>query len=237
MNEIVINGYKIYYNRISNTELLNVKSDLIKPEVPKSFIESQNRWVENPFNPDYPVAMNVYLYNQGEARLNHILNSIALDGDIKINITKRQMELFNIMEHNLDPLYLFKKYVIFESNAAKEQLINLVCLTENRVYAYFENFIVERNDIPIMEHGLQNAINTNLEIAPLLVGTMQLVHPIDEYRIATASNINIMNWLNNEYSLDNMANIIALYRMNKIIESHNEDQIAIEQEKKSKKGK
>lgn len=239
MNELIIDGYKIKYNRISNSKLLKVKTDLIKPEVPKSYIESQDRWVENPFNPDYPIALNVYMFEQSEARFNYILNSIKIDCKIDISkvITKKHLKLFELTESNLNLEYLFKKYFIFSTNEFKNLLINSICLTENRVFTHFEEFEVNRNNIAIMEHGLHNAINTNLEITPVLAGNNQLVHPIDEYKVAKSSNIDWMRWLNNEYDLEDMAQTVALYRIDRIIDSHNEDEIAIEQEKRNKKGK
>lgn len=239
MNELIIDGYKIKYNRISNSKLLKIKTELIKPEVPRSYIESQDRWVENPFNPDYPIALNVYMFEQSEARFNYILDSIEIDykTDISKVITKKHLKLFELTESNLNLDYLFKKYFIFSTQELRDLLINSICLTENRVFTHFEEFEVERNNIAIMEHGLHNAINTNLEIKPVLVGNNQLVHPIDEYKVVKGSNIDWTRWLNNKYDLEDMAQTIALYRIDRIIDSHNEDEIAIEQEKRNKKGK
>lgn len=239
MNEITISGYKIKYNRISNSKLLKIKTELIKPEVPKSYIEAQDRWVENPFDPDYPIALSVYMFEQSEARLNYILDSVDVEYNIDISkiITKKHLKLFELTEINLNLEYLFKKYFLFSTQELRDILINNICLTENRVFTHFEEFNVERNNVPIMEHGLHNAINTNLNVSPLLAGNNQLVHPIDEYKIVKESNVDWIRWLNNEYDLEDMAQTIALYRMNKIIDSHNEDEIAIEQEKRNKKGK
>jgi hypothetical protein len=227
---VKINGYELELSRISNYLLydLILKSDkfneLSLPDVPKFFIERQNRWVENPHDPNYTQALEIYEINKSK-----LIVDILLTTCVKVDTKQFDSKSVNrIKRLNLDEdlnLALLK-YVVLKSQTNTNILIKKLLLTEALVYNYISLLTVTRNGIDILEHNLRNDTNVDIQISPITVGAFELVNPLHEYTSCVETGLNWNDWLNNKYELNVMAYTVAMYRLNKLIEIHTNDEIS-----------
>lgn len=231
---VTIKDCELEVTRISNIDIFSadISGTMPEPQVPKFYIEEQDRWVDNPDHPTYHAALSVYYANRTFALFDYILrNYVRVVDKNKINIPRNIIKLYP----DEDVEFLFLKHILFEDILDGESMINLITLTETRVYPIFKSIRILRNGMDIHSHDVKNTVNTNIDYEPLIIAGHQLVHPLDEYNACVSSNISYVDWVNNQYDLDTMAKAIALYRINKIVEIHSGDAAQIESEKKSRK--
>ena len=222
--------------RVSNTTLYTISSTITKPEIPKYYIEEQDRWVENINSPDYHQALQLYELSKGDAALNFIIDNYEIEEEHEINIKQKLMlELMRGSDESLE--FAYKKYIIFGGGLA--ELVNSVCLTEYRVYRYFAPLqaTANRSGVDLLEYDLKFSINIATNMQPIHLAGMQLVHPLDEMVCCIDNNINFIEWNRNSYTLDEMAQVVAIWRLNKIVESHKSDEVAIHQERETNKAR
>lgn len=227
---------EIEVERISNYLLFD-KPAIVEPQIPKFFIQSQNRWVENPSHPDYVEGLQLYQVQLANYAFNLLLKKIKLcDNSILNNKSWKKIykRIIQSSDEKEDEIFLFLKNFIFDNDEAKVEVINKICLTETKVYHYFERFVITRFGENIHKVDLTNTINTGIAYNPVIIGKDLLVNPIDEWTACTKSNMNWDKWLNNEYSLETMALTIAIQRLSKLTELHSEDEQAKQQNKKNK---
>lgn len=230
-----IKNVEIEVPRISNYILFE-RPNLVEPQVPKFFIQSQNRWVENPSHPDYVEGLALFQVQVANYAFNKLLENITLkDNSVLLNkewrkIYKRILQTSKDSEINEVVLFL-KNFLIVDDNI-KTEIINTVCLTETKVYEFFERFTITRFGENIHKVDLTNTINTGIAYTPVVIGKDLLVNPLDEWTACTSSNMNWERWLNNEYSLDVMALTIAVQRLNKLTQLHSDDEQVKQQNKK-----
>lgn len=149
-------------------------------------------------------------------------------------------ESFNIMQSSkfisqdetLEMWYM-KNFVLEDID-----MVNLVVnslLTEQLVADIFNSIRVTRDGMDIHSAHLRNAIQTHIETDSIVIAGMQLVSPIDEIKAAQFSMINWQEWLRCELTLREKATAIALYRLDRILETHTNDVLQIHQEKEARK--
>jgi hypothetical protein len=231
-----VNGVRLEVDRITNLEVFSFDiSDILpEPQVPKFYIEEQDRWEDNYNHPTYHAAMSVYFAGKTLALFDILLkNHIDVVDKNQIIIPKNLRRMYP----DDDDKFIFLKYMLLTEDEDIGNIVNLITLTETRVYYIFKSLRVLREGMDIHKHDVKHTVNTNIEYEPLVLGGHQLVHPIDEYNGCITSNISYTDWLEHKFSLDAMARTIAMYRLNKIIEIHSGDAAQIESERKSRSKK
>ena len=233
----IFNQIKVEAPRISNY-LLFEKPDFVAPQVPKFFIQSQNRWVENFDHPDYVEGLQVhqarvanFAYENLLRRVN-LVDSTVLEVTQWKNIYRRLRQVGN--EENEPEEYLYFKYFLFADKKLQQQLINCCCLTESSVLSNFDRITIQKFGENIHTVKPTNTINTGIEYDPIIIGNDVLVNPIDEWNACTKSNMDFGRWVNNEYPLSVMSLTVALFRLNRLTEMHAEDEQVKQQNKKNK---
>lgn len=233
---LTVKGIELNLPRISNYILFD-KPDIVEPQVPKFFISSQNRWVENASHPDYVEGLQFYQLTLANYAYNLLLSKISL-ADTNVLHDKKWKTTFKRIQQTSDnpedEVFLFIKNFVLDDNESRNLVVNEVCLTESKVYKFFERFGITRFGENIHQIEITNSINTGIAFTPIIIGNDMLVNPIDEWGACTKSNMNWETWLNNGYSLDTMALTIAVQRLNKLTELHSEDEQAKQQNKKNK---
>lgn len=230
---LTINNIDISFERIPNVEVFSIDvSDMLQePQVPKFYIEEQDRWEDNYNHPTYHAAMSVYFAGKTIALFDALLRKyINVIDENKILVPKNLRRLYP----DEDDKFLFLKYVLLTEEDDIGKIVNLITLTETRVYYIFKTLRILRDGKDIHQHDVKHTVNTNIEYEPLVIGGHQLVHPIDEYNGCINSNVSYTDWVQHKFDLDTMAKTIALYRLNKIIEIHSGDAAQEESEKKSR---
>lgn len=241
-----INNCEIEIKEISNYLVFNVElsDEFTNLQVPQFYIEEQDRWVENLDHPDYYEALKIKNIEKQEkgflSLLEHAIINIQTNREIigkwnKLYKSLSRNELIKDEIDNYSENILMAKYFIFNTIDLKSDLVKFCLLCEENIFKQMYIFSVTRNNESIFKHNLRFSIDTKIDWDQLILFGQQIVHPFDEYKCCIESNLNWNNWLNNEYTKSLKETTIALWRMNKIISSHQEDAIAIENEKKSKK--
>lgn len=223
-----INGYELELPRISNymlyQKIINDPKfeELPYPEVPKFYIEKQKRWVENPNSAEYLRDIEVYEIAKTNLIIDIVLANIMFDykqiDDNQIRALKRSQ-----LNGNLHLAIL--KYIIIKDHYNVNKLIQEILLTETLVYKYITLLTVTRNGIDILKHDLRNPAKTNIDVLPITIGGHELVNPLYEYTACVDTGLDWMKWLNNDYQLNDMAYTIAMYRLNKLIDIHSQDEL------------
>lgn len=235
MKKIQVNGYDVTLHRISNyllyQKIINNErfKNLEEPEIPKFWSEQKQAWLENPMSPEYTRDIQLY-----DIERNQIILDIILSECITIDINQVDKGVINKLTRtrlsdNIELAVL--KYVIFKNIQDINKLIENLLLTEHLVYNYITLVSVTRSGISILEHNLKDPINSQIEITPITVASHELVNPLHEYNSCVETGLDWDRWLNNDYDLEMMAYTIAMYRLNKLIEVHQQD----EQSSKGKK--
>lgn len=231
--EVNINGIDLILKRISNVELFDLDSQLLMPlpKVPTFFIKEQNREIENPDHPLYHTALSVYFTNKMMAFFTKLIQeTVTIKDKNDIKLPKNLRRTYP----NLTDEFLFLRHIVFNDQEAQDRLVNNVVLTETRVHKVYSKIRILRGGIELEQHDLTNVINTNIQTEPIVVGSHQIVHPLDEYNACVSSNINWYEWQECKLSLDFMADTIALYRINKLVNMHSEDAQQIEAKRKTR---
>lgn len=219
----------------SNSELVRGLSEanIIVPKVPMFYYERTDTWIPNADNPTYRRAMEIY-----EIDKQLISTKIAIGKVIEIDdeVIKAERKKVKYRLHNYTDLDIWVDYI--QNTVSQRDLrniVNLTLLTENTVYDIFDIMVrtIYRGNSEIVNARLKNAINSQIHLDNIVIMGLELVHSLDEYNACINANIDWISW--NKLDIHNKAEVIALYRINKIVESHSQDEVQIEMEKKSKK--
>lgn len=207
--------------------------DIVVPQVPKFYVEQSDIWVDNPNHPDYAKAVQVY-YHERTLAAQDISLLLAVEKDMDIISQRRQLPKYKLRKRSDDKIWLDFIYETLDVNDIYN-VINTAFLTENRIYDIFEVLVssVYRGGVEIINARIKNAINSQIELENIEIFGMTLAHPLDEYNACITSNISWTDW--QEFDNNRKAEIIALYRVNRILDNHSQDEVAVEMERKSKK--
>ncbi len=97
-----------------------------------------------------------------------------------------------------------------------------------RYRSRWNDFQVTRNETNILHHGIRNAVTTGIVFGNNLFEMMDA--PVK----CGASLDELEKWMNGDYSIQFMKEVVAYYRMSSIIDSHKDDAVYLAMERKRK---
>lgn len=239
-------GVKLEVKPISGIVLQRAQMVVPDAEVPKFFIQDQNRWVDNPHHPDYEQALRDAALAKAEVALHTLVRKACkvVDGlpedDRWLRLILRYeaedtlLEKFNLAH----PSDLRVFYILREAVRESEDIDKIVkasCLCEESVKEFLRSFGIFRQGVSIDEASLRHPLNTGIDSLPLAIGRHLLVSPADEYSACTGSGLDWWKWRSGQYSLSFMIETIASFRIRRLIETHAKDAEQTEQERRAKK--
>jgi hypothetical protein len=216
-------------------EIARAKLPIPKPPI---YIDEEGRELENPFHPIYHDALAVYDLQRHQIANDAIIkNCVELITKVKLEKYEDAFSILNVCGLNksndtLESWYL-KNYVLTPFDIYK--IVENTLLTETLVSSIFNSIRVTRDGIDIHRANVKNAIQTHIETDAIVIVGHQLVSPLDEIKAAQFSMINWQEWLRCEVGLEEKATAVALYRLDRIVETHSNDVVQIHQEKEARK--
>lgn len=234
MEYLTYTGSTLTIIQSKNSQLFDklTEMSLVRPKVPQFYLQQRDIWIDNPDNPQYREALRIYEYEKSLKSMDAaLLICVEQDSDFIINESSKQKYRHNPTTH--EQIWLNHIY----NNLSTEDIANIlnVCfLTENRIYDIFNVLVMSiyRGGQEILNARLKNAINSTIELENINIAGIQLVHPLDEYTASIESNIDWLSW--QKLSNNEKAEVLALYRIKRIVENHSQDEMQIEMERKSK---
>lgn len=246
IKELYLKTGKLKVKEVNNIDIFNVKlsPEFANLQVPKFYIEEQDRYIDNYDNPDYHEALKLRQFEKQQKGYLNLLEKSIISVETTHEIHKTWNKLYRslqnnyLLEHeieNYSEQALMVKYIILGDDKDKADLIDFALLHENRIYEIMNLFNVTRNGENIFRYPLKFSVDTRIDYDQIELFGYHIVHPFDEYMCCKESNLSWEKWLTNEYSKSTKETTIALWRLARVISNHNEDAVAIENEKKSKK--
>ena len=233
------NGYNVELTPIANIEVYKYISrvKLVTPKVPVYEAED-GRLLENLFSPQYNDALAIHDFQRHQIARDAIINKC-----VRL-ITKTDLEMYEepfkalvsaglVSANESLESFFIKSYVLTENDLS--YIVENTLLTEYRVSTIMESIRVTRENVNIFQVHLKNAIQTRIEVDAIVVGGHQIVSPLDELKAAQNSMQDWTKWLSGEISLEEKSVAVALYRLDRTIEMHSSDAVAIAQEKEARK--
>lgn len=236
-------GFEVELKQIPNITIFEYIADcnLVVPKPPLwERIPASNGqpavWEPNEYHPLYHDAMLVYDVQRHNVAINAIVSSCFEISD------KSQFDsyipLYAIAKRFLSKYETFETWVLRNFIVTDADLMTQVdncILTEQRVGRIFSSISVKRDGINIHQANLKHAVNTNIDVDAIVIAGYQLVSPLDELRGCNFSGMEWQSWLRCEYTLKEKASAIALMRLDKTIETHNNDAVQIFSEREAKR--
>lgn len=234
MEYISYTNVKFQVNLSKNSSLFDKLTEmkLVRPKVPQYYLEQRDIWIDNPDHPSYREAVRIYEYEKSLKSMDAaLLLCIERDNELITNEAKKAKYKYNAVTEN--EIWLNYLYTNLNDNDIAN-ILNVSFLTENKIYDIFNVLVMSiyRGGQEIISARLKNAINSTIELENINIAGIQLVHPLDEYNACVDSNINWLEW--QRLSNNEKAEVIALYRIKRIVDNHSQDEMQIEMEKKSK---
>lgn len=236
-------GVRVEIYPVSGSEIQRTQVEIPDPEVPKFFIEAQNRWVDNPHHPDYVEAQRRVAAQRAESALRCVVRkcSVTLPNDqgwLRQLIRWGDELLEEVDLH--DPEDVAFLYIMREAIGEAEDIRLMVrnaCLCDTDVEKHMSILGVIRYGADISKAGLRHRLDTGITYKSIAIGDTLLVHPVEEYGACAHSSLSWENWREGKFGHDFMLETIAHYRINRLIESHAKDAEADEIEKNQRKGR
>lgn len=213
------------------------------PEPPIVELEDGRETV-NTFSPTYQDAVVVYQLQQNNYAFDVILENAVIVDDFQYSnpewketyLHLRRQRFFSIPDS--EKVCFLRYFAVGDNHFDKHNITRNAILHEGVVQDIFKSVLITRDGYDIKEANIKNSLHVGIEAQPLIVEGCQLVTPIDEYEACKDIHADWIRWINCEYSIDEKASIVGLYRLNRLRQSHIDDVVQIESEKKSKsKGK
>lgn len=231
-------GHYIILNQISNIEVFEyIAESGLKVPKPPTYETDDGRIEENPFHPIYNDALAVYDLQRHQLALDAIVALCLSIKNIEYIEYKPQFEVLKksgiLDKRETIEQWVIKNYILTDKDMY--YIVQNTLLTESRVSGIFNSIRVTRDGINIHEAHVKNAISTNIDTDSIVVYGHQLVNPIDEIKACQFSMMQWLDWLDGKISLKAKATAIALYRLDRIIDTHNNDAVQIYQERESRK--
>jgi hypothetical protein len=241
-------GARLETRFISTIELKRVQQKIPDPAVPRSYIKSQNRWEENPWDPSYAAAKRKVAIQRAELTATEVIrmgcelktpvpeNQAWLRRIIRYGIAKELVEQSDLTNpEDLRFLYLVTECVRCAEDM--EQIIEATVITEDEVVAFMRMMGVQRGGMPIDQAPTRNQIETGIQASVLAIGSKQLVSPIDEYDACVASHLSWVDWRRGVYEKDFMVETIAMNRLTSLVDTHRNDAAQTASQRKNKDSK
>lgn len=234
-------GVELLVNTISNISLFTLlsKLELVIPQVPVVVLDD-GREMENPHHPVYADAVMVYTADKSDKIFDLLIQNCLTIDDKWLKLPewleiKDYFEMQDLIKLHDDEKVNFIKYYACQTEEDRNLITNIAVLCEKRVAEIFSAVTVTKDGIDITKTGLKHAVTTNIAPETIIIGTTQLVNPLDEYSACQAANLSWVDWIRNQYTLDEKACCVALYRMDKNIELHSSDVVAEHSEKEARR--
>lgn len=211
--------------------------NLVIPK-PPTFIDDDGRVLENPFHPAYHDALAVFDVQRHQTASDAIIKCcvrLVYKSDLSKYSDSYQALVDGKLISKLETLeeWYIKTFILTTNDMVT--IVQNTLLTEQLVSTIFNSIRVTRDGTDINRVSIKNAIQTHIETDAIVVAGMQLVSPLDEIKAAQFSMINWQEWLRGETSLKEKATAVALYRLDRIIETHSNDVVQLHQERESRK--
>lgn len=234
MEFISFNGTVFNIVPCKNSALFNklTEMNLVKPKVPQYYLEQRDIYIDNPDNPTYREALRIYEYEKSLKSMDAaMLLCVEFQDDIILRESQKSQYKHNFVRRQ--DIWLNYIYANLNDNDIST-ILNLCFLTENTIYDIFNVLVMSiyRSGQEILNARLKNAINTSIELENINIVGIQLVHPLDEYNACIDSNMSWIEW--QQLSNSDKADVVALYRIKRIVDNHSQDEMQIEMERKSK---
>lgn len=234
-------GIKLSVSPISNLDLFAFKNNIQTVQVPRFYIESQKRWVENPDDPRYHDAQIILENSKSLKAFDYFIeSSISLEDKALLESEEWKEFYENLLDideellENSDEMFNYIKFFALADASDQQNLIKSVCLTETAVFEMYNKITISRFGTNVHDIDIKNAIDTGITYSNIIIGGEQLVNPLDEYTACVASKLNWIEWIRSVYTLTEKAATVALFRLNRLKEMHIDDEQQIQMEKKSK---
>lgn len=244
MTVISVKNIKLEVKQIANILIFEeVSKAELQVFLPPLDTSEDGYEIENTFHPIYQDSITVYELLRSNLAFDAIL-TYAVNFEPKYLKDSNWKKMFEILQsqtfielHDNEALNFLKFYVLADQTQAKQHLTQLAILHEAKVFDIFKSIQVARSGRSIHEYPIKNSINTGIEPESMVIEGVQLINPLDEYSACVASGMDWSKWISCEYTNQTKAYTVALYRLNKVVDSHQQDAVQIETEAKNKKGK
>lgn len=234
VNNIVIDlptlsNHDAYYYIQNNRDLL------VEAVIPQYWDEELGRWEDNPYDPIYDATLQFQTIHKGQL----IFEWICSQSNFEIPNPDELEEEYYVYNSwskkgfSFEVWYLTQKLLTTKNLMAT--VVDNVLLTERSVANVMSGISITRQGFDIFEFPLKNQVDSRIELEPIICADTQLVNPLHEYSCCIESNLSWNSWYSCEdYDLEFKASALAYYRLHKIQQSHIDDAVAIESEKKVK---
>lgn len=237
-------GIIVNVNQVSNMKIFEdiAALKIPVPQPPIVTLDDGNETI-NTFDPVYADAITIYKVHLASVAFDVLLaNAVEVDSkylnERSWKSYKRYLENQFFFNKTLPESVSYLRYfALQDSPEDKMFLTQNAILHELAVLDIFNSLSVSRDGYDIKDVQLKHGIKTGIDYQPIVIEGCQLVNPLDEMKACKDNNINWLDWYRCNISLKEKATIIGLWRLNKLIDSHNEDAVQIESEKKSKRNK
>lgn len=218
----------------NNTDLFSFMAGVkvVQPKVPQYYLEQRDIYIDNPNDPRYIEAIELYQVDIAIAATKGMLELAVVRNDelIKKERSKLKYRLTGATDSEVWITYLTNSLTTTDIFT----IVNQTFLTENNVYDILSVLAnsISRGGVSILDARLKNALNSQINVDSINLYGAQLVHPMDEYTACVESGISWLAWA--DLSSAKKAEVLSLYRVRSIVKTHSEDESAIEAEKRSK---
>jgi hypothetical protein len=238
---ILSSGIPIQVKQIPNLLVFkSVSGAKLQVPQPPIFVLDDGRETENTQHPAYQDAITVF-----EVQRNNLAFEVLLEHAVTFDKKLLQKQEWKRMYQNLRfQKYLnlpkreditFLRYFAFgESSEDKNLMTQISILHEQPVFDIFNSILVTRDGYDIHDVNLRNSVDVKIHIQPIVIEGCQLVNPLDEMNACKEAGLDWTKWLACEYTLEQKATVVGLYRLNRVIKAHQEDAVQIESERKNK---
>lgn len=219
---------------VSSVDLKRAQLVVPDPEVPKSYIKSQDRWEENYNHPDYHRAIHMAAIKREKVlwaellRIGCKLVSPLPEGTSWI----RRLIRYDLLDDIVNDIDLTNeddlRYAYVFSECAKrredmEKIVSACTITEADIRRFVHMIGVRRGGLYIDEAPVSHSIETGISSQAMMVGSSQVVSPMDEYNACVAAGLNWLSWRRGEYEKEFMVEAIAFNRIKMHINNHQSD--------------
>lgn len=218
-----LNNYKVsipYFDNIKCYSIINIDYPERVFRIAPPNIEYMGEVMANYADPTYNNLKGVEHISSEIVFLDWLYDNISWDTK-DINYENKLRKIYKRMgEEGLTFNQFFVDREIITDEKYLFDLYKKSFVTEEQVSLAMQGIKIKRNGRNIIDYPLQG-LNEQLETEPFIMGSMQLVHPIEIYGCIVETNSSLVQWRGMEG--DEKVTTIALYRMNSLREAHARD--------------
>lgn len=241
MEIMLESGITVFVKQIPNVLIFETLAKLKIPVPQPPIVElDDGRETENTFSPVYQDAITIY-----QLQMNNLAFDAILEHAIKFDKRhlenrfwkerKRYLRSQFFYNPNIKEEISFLRYFALGDSAKDKLLLTQnAILHEISVFDIFNSLIITRDGYDIKEANIKNSVKTGIDYQAIIIEGCQLVNPLDEIKACKEYGLDWIKWYRCEYSLQEKATVVGLYRLSRLVESHQEDAVQIESEKRNK---